>query len=55
MLEGQLNEKLLKTVTLELTDTLWSLQQWMSGSAGKKAANLVRALQVSNLAQTNYV
>ena len=50
MLEGQLNEQLLQTVTLELRDTLWSLQLWMDGSAGKKKANLVRTLQVCNVA-----
>lgn len=49
MLEGQLNEQLLQTVTLELRETLWSLQLWMDGSAGKKTANLVRTLQVFNV------
>ena len=48
MLEGELNEQLLQTVTLELSDTLGSLQLWMDGSAGKKMANLVRTLQVCN-------
>ena len=46
MLEGQLNEQLLKTVTDELRETLWSLQFWMIGPMGKKADNLIRTLQV---------
>ena len=50
MLEGQLNEQLLQTVTDELRETLWSLQFWMSGPMGKKADKLIRTLQVGSAA-----
>ena len=50
MLEGRLNEQLLKTVTDDLRETLWSLQFWMNGPMGKKADNLIRTLQVCSVA-----
>ena len=42
----QLNEQVLHKVTLEIWDTLQNLQMWMDNENGKKAANLMRILQV---------